>query len=178
MLMGVTSIRISQRTPGLTGSASVSVPKSESWNGILESAGGEWDLLNGTHTVLNVSTPTTSLRKPLQPCRYLEDNTYCAYYDHPLRGNEDIRCYPGGWDCWEPEGGIFYEGRWLTCEPVYSWESGEKRLIGFTGDAIDYYTRCGVSEYTWQECQLEMLKPYWVDFLKITKSQIVDPTVD
>ena len=50
-----------------------------------------------------------------KPCRYLEEGT-CLYWDMELRGDEDIKCYPGGWDCYEaPNGsGALYEGRWMT----------------------------------------------------------------
>lgn len=63
---------------------------------------------------------------PPQPCRYLKESGYCAFYDHQLRGDEDIRCYMGGWDCWEDPGSfgsVVYEGRWMD---VY--------------EAMDYYS--------------------------------------
>lgn len=97
--------------------------------------------------------------KPLQPCRYLEDDNSCAYWDIPLRGDEDLKCFPGGWvDCYEEPGGIAYMGRWVDI-----WE-----LLPAAADAP-------ISEYAWPECQQEMLKPYWIDLLASTKSQIVDP---
>ena len=55
-------------------------------------------------------------------CRYLEEGNYCAFYDHQLLGDEDIRCYPGGWDCYEdpgPYGSFLYEGKWLRTSLVY-----------------------------------------------------------
>lgn len=92
------------------------------------------------------------------PCRYLEDDGYCAYWDMQLRGNEDLRCYPGGWECYEEPGGIAYMGRWVDL-----WE-----LLPAAANAP-------VSEYADFECVLEMLKPYWIDLLTVTKSQIIDP---
>lgn len=53
----------------------------------------------------------------MKPCRYLEQldgETYCVYWDLPLRGNEDIRCYPKGCECYEEPGGCMFEGRWMT----------------------------------------------------------------
>ncbi len=53
----------------------------------------------------------------MELCRYLgyeDGRKYCAYWDLPLRGDEDIRCYPGGWDCYEEPGGCIFEGRWMT----------------------------------------------------------------
>lgn len=94
---------------------------------------------------------------PLQPCRYLEESGYCAFYDHALRGNEDIRCYPGGWDCYEEPGGVAYMGRWVD---IY--------------ELFDIVSKSPVSEYMWPECEVETRKPYWVDLLTTTKSQIVD----
>jgi hypothetical protein len=50
-------------------------------------------------------------------CRYLEQvdgELYCVYWDLSLRGNEDLRCYPSGWDCYEEPGGCIFEGRWMT----------------------------------------------------------------
>ena len=82
-----------------------------------------------------------------------------------LRGDEDIRCHPGGWECYEEPGGIFYEGKWLTCKPVYTWADGEKRLLGFEGDAVDYYTSQPLTEYLEHELQTAMMKPYWVQLL-------------
>lgn len=125
-----------------------------------------------------MSAPRAPSGSPLHPCRYLEEGGYCAYWDMQLRGDEDIKCFPRGHECYEEPGGIFYEGRWLQCEPIYSWDSGEKRLMGFAGDAIDHYASQGVSEYTWAECQIEMRKPYWIDLLAKMKSQIVEPTRD
>ena len=50
-------------------------------------------------------------------CRYYEyDIGNCAYWDMPLRGNEDILCYPGGWECYDSPNGIIYEGAWLKLE--------------------------------------------------------------
>ena len=61
-----------------------------------------------------------------KPCRYLEGcihanmttSVNCIYWDMPLQDKETIRCYPGGWECYEePAKGIIYEnGRWMTCE--------------------------------------------------------------
>lgn len=31
-----------------------------------------------------------------------------------MRGNEDIRCYPKGCECYEEPGGCIFEGRWMT----------------------------------------------------------------
>ena len=53
----------------------------------------------------------------MEPCRYLDHHdgrAYCAYWDLPLCHNEDIRCYPGGWECYEEPGGCIFEGRWMT----------------------------------------------------------------
>lgn len=53
----------------------------------------------------------------MKQCRYLDDSIgglYCAYWDMALRGDEDIRCYPGGWECYEEPGGCIFEGRWMT----------------------------------------------------------------
>lgn len=53
----------------------------------------------------------------MKPCRYLEQldgEAYCVYWDLPLRGNEDIRCYPNGCECYEEPGGCIFEGRWMT----------------------------------------------------------------
>ena len=82
-----------------------------------------------------------------------------------LRGDEDIKCFPQGHECYEEPGGIFYEGRWLRCDPVYTWADGEKRLIGFTGDAVDYYTAQPLTEYLEHELMLAMLKEYWIRLL-------------
>jgi len=66
-----------------------------------------------------------------QQCRYLRDG-YCLYHDDSLRGNEDIKCYPGGWDCYEaPNDGIIYEnGKWMTMQEYADWviEDRKKRL--------------------------------------------------
>jgi hypothetical protein len=53
----------------------------------------------------------------MNECRYLErgeGEVYCVYWDMALRGDEDIRCYPGGWECYEEPGGCIFEGRWMT----------------------------------------------------------------
>jgi len=54
----------------------------------------------------------------MKPCRYLglcDGEVYCAYWDMPLRGDEDIRCHPNGWECYEePSRGCIFEGRWMT----------------------------------------------------------------
>jgi hypothetical protein len=50
----------------------------------------------------------------MELCRYFgheDGRNYCAYWDLPLRGDEDIRCYPGGWECYEEPGGCIFEGR-------------------------------------------------------------------
>jgi len=50
-------------------------------------------------------------------CRYLEQvdgESCCVYWDLSLRGNEDLRCYPNGWECYEEPGGCIFEGRWMT----------------------------------------------------------------
>lgn len=53
----------------------------------------------------------------MELCRYLgheDGRNYCAYWNLPLRGDEDIRCYAGGWECYEEPGGCIFEGRWMT----------------------------------------------------------------
>ena len=53
----------------------------------------------------------------MKPCRYLEHldgEAYCVYWDLSLRTNEDLRCYPSGWECYEEPGGCIFEGRWMT----------------------------------------------------------------
>lgn len=55
--------------------------------------------------------------KEMKPCRYLtqrDGGLYCGYWDHPLRGDEDIRCCLNGWECYEEPGGCIFEGRWMT----------------------------------------------------------------
>ena len=97
------------------------------------------------------------MSETLKVCRYLEPNNYCAYWDMELRGDEDIKCYPGGWECYEEPGGAIYEGGWLTIVPVYNISSGERwtcefqprlitythmrNLVGFDGDVVDYYKK-------------------------------------
>jgi hypothetical protein len=53
----------------------------------------------------------------MKSCRYLghlDGRDYCAYWDMPLRGDEDLRCHLGGWECYEEPGGCIFEGRWMT----------------------------------------------------------------
>jgi len=62
----------------------------------------------------------------LKTCRYLTEDRAtggcrCAYWDDTLRGDEDIRCHPGGWECYEAPGGYgqvipWDGGRWLSVE--------------------------------------------------------------
>jgi len=59
-----------------------------------------------------------------QPCRYLEPGSSCAYWDMQLLGDEDVRCYPGGWDCYEepgPWGSVVFEGQWMTLYQVMDY---------------------------------------------------------
>lgn len=52
----------------------------------------------------------------MQQCRYLElheGRPYCVYWDLALCGDEDLRCFPGGWECYEQPGGCLFEGRWM-----------------------------------------------------------------
>lgn len=48
-----------------------------------------------------------------------------AYLDYELRGNEDIRCAPGGCPFYEspgPPGAVVYDdGRWMTLEEYGEW---------------------------------------------------------
>ena len=46
----------------------------------------------------------------LKTCRYLTEDRAtggcrCAYWGDNLRGNEDMRCHPGGWEGYEAPGG-------------------------------------------------------------------------
>ena len=59
----------------------------------------------------------------LKHCRYLEGHihadmtacVYCAYHDMPMTDDETIKCFPGGWECYEEAGsGVVYEGeKWM-----------------------------------------------------------------
>lgn len=53
----------------------------------------------------------------MNQCRYLEQldgGAYCVYWDLPLHGEEEFRCYPGGCEYYEEPGGCIFEGRWMT----------------------------------------------------------------
>lgn len=51
---------------------------------------------------------------PIRPCRYLGPNDECYYWDLHLRDDETIRCYPGGWECYEDDSwGCIFEGKWV-----------------------------------------------------------------
>ena len=70
----------------------------------------------------------------MQHCRYLleEGNgeVYCAYWDLPLLGDEDLRCHPGGWECYEEPGGCIFEGRWMSLTEYAEYlESKSEREI-------------------------------------------------
>lgn len=61
----------------------------------------------------------------MKQCRYLEHvdgEPYCVYWDLALRGSEDVRCYPDGWECYEEPGGCIFEGRWMTLSDRDSYD--------------------------------------------------------
>ena len=65
----------------------------------------------------------------LKPCRYLEENT-CIYYDEALRDVETIRCYPGGWSCYEQDasGCIYEDERWMDVPTYLGWVEKEQKV--------------------------------------------------
>lgn len=75
----------------------------------------------------------------IKPCRYLEGHihadmkvcVFCAYHDEPLKDEETIKCYPGGWECYEEQGrGVIYEdGRWMSVGEYTDWLRKEGREL-------------------------------------------------
>lgn len=97
----------------------------------------------------------------LKPCRFL-DGTHCAYQDDTLLNDEDIKCYEGGWDCFETPGdGIVYENRkWLTFQEYADWviEDRTKRLPEGYEYTIPDVANVQYSERMCPACQAQVLK--------------------
>ena len=69
--------------------------------------------------------------EPVKVCRYLEPGGHCAYWDEQLIGDEDIKCYPGGWECYEesgPHNSVVYEGMWYGIADVIDYYKSQTTL--------------------------------------------------
>lgn len=95
-------------------------------------------------------------------CRYIEGDQYCAYHDDFLRGDEDIRCHEGGWDCFEAPGpGVLYEDhKWLTFQEYADWviKDRVKRLPEGLEYTIPDIAQVVYSERQCPACQSQILK--------------------
>lgn len=86
----------------------------------------------------------------LKPCRYLEGHihadmtvcVYCAYHDMPLQDEETIRCYPGGWECYEEAGnGVIYEdGKWMSLFEYSIWLQNKGESMELLEQALNAWS--------------------------------------